>query len=130
MWSIECLCGKQYAVEGTFAEYLRVRIWQVWDAQRRAEEAKARRHSRRSTSPEGQRRRRKKQPPPLSEFACHSMLKISSNPALTSLEGFRPAVAPLVINQDLGRLAFLDLSLNNLATLTGDARALIMHNAP
>ena len=49
------------------------------------------------------------------------MLKISSNPALTSVQEFRPAVAPLIINQDLGTLAFLDLSLNNLATLTSDS---------
>ena len=51
MQSIDWLCGGQYAVEGTVAKYLCVRIWQVWDAQRHADEAKARRYSRRLTFP-------------------------------------------------------------------------------
>lgn len=71
--------------------------------------------------------RREQKPPPLKELGVHDMLKISNNPGLTSMSGFRDAVAPLVRGKNFDFLKFLDLSLNGLTALPADELGHLPH---
>eukprot|EP01052_Picozoa_sp_SAG31_P009805 SAG31_NODE_524_length_14529_cov_23.084130_4_plen_184_part_00 len=46
------------------------------------------------------------------------MLKVSSNPALSNLTGFRSALAPLLRGQNWDLLRLLDVSMNSLVSLS------------